>query len=337
MRVEALGYVCARTRDLGDWASYGPGLLGLERVDKSRSTLAIRMDDRKQRILVEADGGEGISAFGWEVKDAEALDGLAARLEAAGVKVTPGSRAFADERLVRDMIVVQDPVGNRLEIFRGAHTSAEAFKPGRAMSGFRTGPLGLGHVVLNVERVETIDRLLPFYRDLLGFRLTDYYHQPFEARFLHVNPRHHSLAFIKTGNSGVHHVMMEVFSFDDMGQAYDIALGDGRVATTLGRHTSDFITSFYSRTPSGFMVEYGWGARSIDPDTWQAYERKEGPSLWGHDRTWLSLEDQASARALRLQNAASGMRAPVQVMEGNYNLMAEVCPWWDRMRSGSTP
>jgi len=337
MRVEALGYVCARTRDLGDWASYGPGLLGLERVDKSRSTLAIRMDDRKQRILVEADGGEGISAFGWEVKDAEALDGLAVRLEAAGVKVTRGPRAFADERLVRDMIVVQDPVGNRLEIFRGAHTSAEAFKPGRAMSGFRTGPLGLGHVVLNVERVETIDRLLPFYRDLLGFRLTDYYHQPFEARFLHVNPRHHSLAFIKTGNSGVHHVMMEVFSFDDMGQAYDIALGDGRVATTLGRHTSDFITSFYSRTPSGFMVEYGWGARSIDPDTWQAYERKEGPSLWGHDRTWLSAEDQAGARALRLQNAASGMRAPVQVMEGNYNLMAEVCPWWDRMRSGSTP
>ena len=42
MRVEALGYVGARTRDLGDWASYGPGLLGLERIDKSRSTLAFR-------------------------------------------------------------------------------------------------------------------------------------------------------------------------------------------------------------------------------------------------------------------------------------------------------
>ena len=138
MRHAGLGYLCVRTRDLGDWASYGPGLLGLERVDKSRSTLAFRMDDRKQRILVEADDGEGISAFGWEVKDAEALDGLAARLEASGVKVTRGSRAFADERLVEDLIVIHDPVGNRLEIFHGAHTSAEAFKPGRAMSGFRT-------------------------------------------------------------------------------------------------------------------------------------------------------------------------------------------------------
>jgi 2,3-dihydroxybiphenyl 1,2-dioxygenase len=332
MRVEALGYICARTRDLSDWASFGPGLLGLERVDKASSTIAFRMDDRKQRIVVEADGGSGISAFGWEVKDAAALDALASRLDNAGVAVARGTRALANERLVEDLIIIHDPVGNRLEIFHGAQAACDPFRPGRAMSGFRTGPLGLGHIVLNVDEVETIDRLLPFYGDLLGFRLTDYYHQPFEARFLHVNPRHHSLAFIKSGHSGVHHIMMEVFSFDDMGQAYDIALAEGRVATTMGRHTSDFITSFYSRTPSDFMVEYGWGARSIDPDTWAAYERKEGPSLWGHDRTWLSAEDQAGARELRLQNAAKGLRAPVQVMEGNYNLMAGVCPWWDNMR-----
>src|SRR5262245_40879363 len=113
MRVEALGYVCARAKDLGDWASYGPGLLGLQRIDRSRSTLAFRMDDRKQRIIVNADGGEGIDVFGWEVADAAALDALAARLEAADVKVTRGSRALADERFVRDLIVCNDPVGNR--------------------------------------------------------------------------------------------------------------------------------------------------------------------------------------------------------------------------------
>ena len=214
-----------------------------------------------------------------------------------------------------------------------AQVAAEPFKPGRAISGFRTGPLGLGHVVFNVETSETIQKLLPFYRDLLGFRLTDFYTHPFEAYFLHVNPRHHSLAFIRTGKNAVHHIMMEVFQFDDLGQGYDIALGEeGRVATTLGRHTSDFITSFYTWTPSGFMVEYGWGARAIDPDTWQAFERKAGPSMWGHDRAWLAPEDAAKARQLRLQNAADGMRAPVQVLEGNYQLMPGVCPWWDGMK-----
>ena len=334
MTIQALGYVGVRANGVEDWSTYAANLLGLQRVDKSRSTRAFRMDDRKQRIVVDGTGGQGIAFFGWEVADAAALDAVAAKLEAAGTKVARGSRALADERHVKDLVVCNDPHSNRLELFHGAETASDPFKPGRSISGFRTGPLGLGHAVLNVESEDSISTLLPFYRDLLGFRLSDFYTKPFSAYCMHVNPRHHSLAFIKSGKGGVHHVMMEVFSFDDMGQAYDIALGEGRVATTMGRHTSDFITSFYSRTPSDFMVEYGWGARSIDPDTWAAYERKEGPSLWGHDRTWLSADDQAGARALRLENAAKGLRAPVQVMEGNYNLMAEVCPWWDRMRSG---
>ncbi|MGD0026435.1 MAG: VOC family protein [Xanthobacteraceae bacterium] len=334
---QALGYVGVRATDLGDWASYGSGLLGLQRIDKSRSTLAFRMDDRKQRIIVDAadgGGGEGIGFFGWEIADGAALDALAAHLENAQIKVAHGARALADERHVKDLIVLNDPLGNRLEIFHGAETTTEVFKPGRSISGFRTGPLGLGHVVLNVDTPETIDRLMAFYRDTLGFRLTDYYSHPFVARFLHLNPRHHSLAFIQTGKNAVHHIMMELFSFDDVGQGYDLALGEeGRVSVTLGRHTSDFITSFYTWTPSAFMVEYGWGARSIDVDTWQAFERKEGPSMWGHDRAWLSAEDRAKARALRLANAANGFRRPVQVIEGNYEVMAGVCPWWDSIKA----
>ena len=106
---------------------------------------------------------------------------------------------------------------------------------------------------------------------------------------------------------------------------------------SLGRHCGDWVTSFYTWTPSAFMVEYGWGARSIEVASWQPSERKEGPSLWGHDRTWLSADDQAGARALRLENAANGLRAPVQVMEGNYNLMAGVCPWWDKVKKAGRP
>jgi 2,3-dihydroxybiphenyl 1,2-dioxygenase len=331
---QALGYVGVRAKDLRDWASYGSGLLGLQPIDKSRSTLAFRMDDRKQRIIVDADGGEGIGFFGWEVADAAALDAIAAHLDKNEIKAARGARALADERHVKDLIVFNDPIGNRLEIFHGAETTAEPFKPGRSISGFRTGPLGLGHVVLNVDTRDTIDKLMAFYRGILGFRLTDYYDHPFVARFLHLNPRHHSLAFIQTGKNAVHHIMMELYSFDDVGQGYDLALGEkDRVGVTLGRHTSDFITSFYSWTPSAFMVEYGWGARSIDVGSWQATERKEGPSMWGHERVWLSEADRAKARALRLKNAEDGFRRPVQVIEGNYEAMAGICPWWDSIKA----
>ena len=46
-----------------------------------------------------------------------------------------------------------------------------------------------------------IDTMLPFYVDVLGFRLSDYITQPFRALFFHLNPRHHSLALIETGSN----------------------------------------------------------------------------------------------------------------------------------------
>src|SRR3990170_4230508 len=74
--------------------------------------------------------------------------------------------------------------------FLGDEHTAEPCRPGRSISGFRTGTLGMGHAVLTVPRMEDV---LPFYRDLLGFRVSDYVTNPFHAYFLHVNPRHHSL------------------------------------------------------------------------------------------------------------------------------------------------
>src|SRR6202047_3766701 len=111
-QVQGLGYVGGRAKALEEWADFGSGFLGMQRIDKSRSTLALRMDDRKQRLLVDADGGEGIGFRGWELSDAVSLDALAARLEQAGTKVAHGSRALAAEWHVRDLIVLQDPAGN---------------------------------------------------------------------------------------------------------------------------------------------------------------------------------------------------------------------------------
>jgi 2,3-dihydroxybiphenyl 1,2-dioxygenase len=323
----ALGYAGFHAKDLGDWRRYGSTMLGFQLVDKGGSMLAFRMDDRKQRVIVDRDGGEGVKFFGWEVADADALDKLCARLETAGVSFARGSHALADERHVKDLIVLNDPLGNRVEIFHGGEIASEPFTPGRSISGFRTGPLGLGHIVMNVERLDVV---ADFYENVLGFGLSDFYDKPFPARFLHVNERHHSIAFVQSGKTAIHHMMVELYSFDDVGQGLDLALAEeGRLAVTLGRHCGDYMTSFYTWTPSAFMVEYGWGGQSINPKTWVAKERVEGPSLWGHERFWLPEDKRAEARAMRLKNAENGLRRPVQVIEGNYNRMEGVCPWWD--------
>jgi hypothetical protein len=44
--VQSLGYVGLRAKDIDDWRGYGTRLLGLQAVDRSRATLALRMDDR---------------------------------------------------------------------------------------------------------------------------------------------------------------------------------------------------------------------------------------------------------------------------------------------------
>ena len=327
MPIQALGYAGFGSAALDDWRQFGTGLVGLQAVERGNSLLAFRMDDRKQRIVIDRSLPEGSRFFGWEVVDASDLDALAARLEKHQVKVVVEPRALADARRVGGLISFSDPAGNRLEAFYGAEIAEEPFSPGRSISGFRTGPLGLGHAVLTVEN---IDAVMPFYVDLLGFGLSDYIHKPFRAYFFHVNGRHHSLALIETGSNGMHHLMVELFSLDDVGQAYDIALCEqDRVNVTLGRHTNDFMTSFYAKTPSSFMIECGWGGREIDPSTWQPVEMHDGPSLWGHERVWLPPADREVAREMRMHAAASGLRAPVQVMEGNYHLMPGTCTWWD--------
>src|SRR6202007_857067 len=243
------------------------------------------------------------------VADAAALEELAARLEKHQVNVVAEPQTSADNRRVRALISFRDPAGNRLEAFYGPKIDETPFCPGRSISGFRTGPLGLGHAVLTVEN---IDAMMPFYVDLLGFGLSDYMQKPFRAYFFHVNARHHSLALIETGKHGMHHLMVELFSLDDVGQSYDVAMTQqDRVSVTLGRHTNDLMTSFYAKTPSSFMMECGWGGREIDPRTWQAVEMHHAPSLWGHERVWLADKDRAVAREMRMNAAREGLRAPV--------------------------
>ena len=139
MSLQTLGYIGIRTKSLDDWTAYASRFLGMQLVDRSRGTASFRMDDRKQRLVVNESDAEAPGFYGWEVADAAALDAYAANLEKHKVSFARGSRALAEERHVRDLIVLHDPAGNRLEIFHGAETTAEPFQPGRAMSGFQIG------------------------------------------------------------------------------------------------------------------------------------------------------------------------------------------------------
>ncbi|MBT4284739.1 MAG: biphenyl 2,3-dioxygenase [Rhodobacteraceae bacterium] len=315
MAINALGYIGIRSDKEDDWSEFAGKLLGMQKIDQAGKSMAFRMDDLKQRLIISDEPGETLAFIGWEVDLAGDLNKYGARLEQAGYPVKFGDRNLAARRFVEDLIFFYDPDGNRVELFFNPMKSDSPFLPGRPISGFKTGPQGMGHAVLHVKQIE---KLLPFYQDILDFKLSDYGLTPYPLYFFHVNGRHHSFAMVGSGNMGFHHFMVEYTNLDDVGQGYDLAqLQEDRIAYTLGRHTNDYMTSFYANTPSGFFVESGWGGRVIDPATWVPEETSVGPSFWGHERLNLTVEERTKLRDMRLKAASDGKQAPLVID----------CPW----------
>lgn len=310
-RILQVAYLGIAARDLDAWRSYAADYLGMQVVEQPDDAIVLRMDERCQRVLVELADRDGLNCIGLEVQDRVQLLNAATSLGNAGYVLRPGSAKECDLRGVSEMLWFDDSDRNRVELFYGPITAKQAFKPARPIGGFRTGDLGFGHLVLKTTSYPAMKRL---YMDLLGFRLSDYLESPFEASFMHVNGRHHSLAIIKAAEAGLHHLMVEYNYIDDVGRLYDMALQvPERISVTLGRHTNDHMLSFYSKTPGGFMIETGWAGRLIDDATWIP-EKLSAPSLWGHERSWLPLPAREETRKQRDELARQGILTPTEVI-----------------------
>ena len=59
MTVQAMGYFWVGTSKLDDWTSFAIGQLGLQAVDRGGAMRAFRMDDRKQRLIVDSGFTDG--------------------------------------------------------------------------------------------------------------------------------------------------------------------------------------------------------------------------------------------------------------------------------------
>ena len=284
--IKGLGYIGCEVTDFNAWDSLLDTVYGLERRgDSGKSVRQYRMDDNHHRLALHKSNNNKLKYIGWEVEFQGDLDNLAAELSDKGIEVTAGSAALREQRSVMDLFVINGPDDIRLEIFFGPVQDFKPFTPKRGMEGYNTGDLGMGHIVL-----ATADRLasVKWYEDNFGFRLSDHiFWDDIQATFLHCNPRHHSLAFMnpvggmKPGDLG--HFMFESLSLNDVGRAYDI-VNENKVplALTLGRHTNDNMMSFYIYSPSGWWVEYGYGARLIDDADWEP-KLYNSPKIWGHE------------------------------------------------------
>ncbi|WP_284981517.1 VOC family protein [Arthrobacter sp. efr-133-TYG-118] len=284
-RVVGLGYLIVNATDLDSWKEFASNLLGLQVDSFTPERLVLRMDEASYRLEIRKDDSDSVNAIGWEVRGPEDLDELAAKLEEDGYAVKRSDSVAVAARRVSGLVEFDDPEGQRVELFYGLQQHRERFvSPTGAR--FVTGAGGLGHLFQMVSDREKYDAL---YLKLLGFKLSDYieFVPGVYATFTHANQRHHSFAYAQVPNvpSNIMHAMFEVEELDVVGRAWDkVQAGGAPIKATFGKHTNDEMISFYVQSPSGFQVEYGYGGKLIDEDTWKPV-RYSAASYWGHKRS----------------------------------------------------
>ena len=290
--ISNLGYMMFGVSDFAAWTTFARDVIGFQVVPGAGNTLALRMDQYMQRILLTQDAADDLLEFGWEFDTGSELDHYVKNLRAKNIAVEEGAREARALRRVEKLYICTDPSGLRHAFYCGPAIApiTEPFRSQQLVGpGFVTGPLGVGHALVTTrDYAGTVD----FYCSTLGLRVSDYIREvhpdnTIEATFLHTRTgRHHSVATAALPRpKRFSHAMVQFQSMDDVGLAYDRCIAAGVPMTMhLGHHQNDRMISFYPCTPSGFSLECGYGGIVIDDDDWKVvtYARL---SDWGRKRT----------------------------------------------------
>lgn len=301
LRLAGLGYVGVEAPDPSVWRDFAVDVCGLvpsrvvpgarqggipvpapDALGRAEDgSVYLKMDRRQWRLAVHPAPQAGLAYLGFELRTTEDFERAVAAVAARGVEIREGTPEECTARSVERLAVLRDPAGHRLELFSSPIIDDDFVSPHDIE--FLTGALGMGHVVLFVPEIEAA---LAFYRDVLGFRRTDFMTFGPDGQgihFMRCTERHHSLALLQVGPpSGLQHLMFEATTLDGIGKALDRALAKGIVISSgLGRHRNDKTVSFYMQGPSGFDVEMGWDGMLVGDD-WVEHEFAGGGDDWGH-------------------------------------------------------
>ena len=279
MGIRSLGYVRLGATDMAAWRAFGEDFLGMMRVEgNDPESLYFRVDHYPPRLVVSPAGEPGMTAMGFEVLNERELVKLVGAVENEGIKVTAGTKEECAERRVTGFARFLDPGGNTVELFYGPvldHVRVQT----PLVSGFVTGEMGLGHVIVTAEDTKAE---FDFYIRVLGFVERN---TAGPTYFMGCNQRHHTFGIApRPGPGGLVHIMVEMATIDDVGLALDRAAeADIPMMYTLGKHTNDQMVSFYVYSPELYAIECGWNGLLVEREE-PTYEITEG-AIWGHKFT----------------------------------------------------
>jgi catechol 2,3-dioxygenase-like lactoylglutathione lyase family enzyme len=286
-RIESLTYgvedVAVGVRYFEDWGLpvIERGARGAEfRLPSGQSILIRQAADKSLPATAEA--GSTLREIVWGVDSARSLKAIGAEL-ARDREVATGADGTLHAR---------DESGFAIAFRRSAAGSKAARKnaaPSRMNRPFdperRARPRRMGHVVYQVTKSD-LDKATAFYRDRLGFRLSDGTPGGNFLRCEGTNDHHSLFLLARPDRRAFDHVAFEVRDIDEiiLGGKHMKSRG-WQADTPVGRHVLGSNLFWYFNNPCGGRTEYYADMDQMD-DKWKPriWETHPGYAMWVLDK-----------------------------------------------------
>jgi catechol 2,3-dioxygenase-like lactoylglutathione lyase family enzyme len=214
----------------------------------------------------------------WGVESRAALDALARRLEAAtAVRRGEDGAVFFTDPSGFAVALVETRRQKLPPVEIAVNTPERRARLDRVGPFYKEArPLRLGHLVVQVPDIPAVER---FYRDRLGFWLSDRY--PGRGVFLRgrAEADHHQLFLLQSpdGAAHFHHLAFEVHDVHEVfGGGLAFAERGWRTHIGPGRHVISSCYFWYFKCPCGGSVEYFADMDSLTA-AWRPREMPQSP------------------------------------------------------------
>jgi catechol 2,3-dioxygenase-like lactoylglutathione lyase family enzyme len=243
-KVFQLGYVALGAPDLGRTRNHYLNNVGMTEVARGDDgSVYLSIGYNHHDLVLRPAREKALIHVGFQLKPHITTGDFALDARAAGLAATVKTDSQPG---IDKLVEVEAPGGVIIQFYE----AIEASVPGFRQTG--ASPLRLGHVaIISPEG----DKLIAFFKDFLGFALTD--DIAGIANFLTCNREHHVVNLVKAPESRVHHIAFELRDSACHAIASD-ALRVGGVNLLWGpsRHTAGHNVASYHHDPDRVMVEY---------------------------------------------------------------------------------
>jgi catechol 2,3-dioxygenase-like lactoylglutathione lyase family enzyme len=272
-----LGHATLTTPDIGRQVAYYTEVVGLAVVDQDANRAVLASSQGLEAIALEPGAPNALSRLAFQVAPGSDLAALARLLSEHGIAserrsgITPG---------IAEAIVFKDAKGTLIELFSEYRFAEDDGSPSGIM------PLKLGHVAY---RVGDVQKVVKFYTDVLGFRVSDWREDTFA--FLRCGPDHHTVNFVQDEVPQLHHIAFEVKDWAEIQRACEWLARNGiHLVWGPGRHIIGHNIAIYHRNADKVRVEFFCEMDQMkdealgyfDPRPWHQ-DRPQRPKVWGPD------------------------------------------------------